>query len=189
MSVNQVFLVGVVSGVPIHRAAGGGTPVCEFELITSETWTGKDGGANRTETERHQISVFGKLVEACQDVYPGANVAVVGKIKTSQYGPRQGHQYISVGFTGNVTVFGRSAVPIGAPDQVPVTSAPPQPAAFVPPPYVPGTPLAPPPHPSEIGRMPAPRGYATPVHDPAPRPAPRPSAPQLELIDDNEIPF
>lgn len=110
MSLNKVILIGTVTGVPIHRSAGA-SPICEFEVVTTETWQPKEGAA-RTETERHQVVVFGRQAEALRELRPGNEVFIEGQIKTPQAGPRAGSVQITVGFKGEARVLGYGA-PIG----------------------------------------------------------------------------
>ena len=77
-SVNKVILVGNLGGDPELRALPSGQSVVNFNIATSERWTGKDGNPGE-KTEWHRIVVFGKSAENCKEyLKKGRQVYVEG---------------------------------------------------------------------------------------------------------------
>ena len=62
MSVNKVILLGRLGQDPELKYTPGGSPVCNFSLATTESWTDK-AGQKQEKTEWHRVVVWGKLAE------------------------------------------------------------------------------------------------------------------------------
>lgn len=60
MSVNKVILIGHIGKDPEARHLDSGVTVANFSLATNESYTDKSGN-KVTNTEWHNVSVFGKL--------------------------------------------------------------------------------------------------------------------------------
>ena len=84
--VNKVILIGNLGAKPELRYTPQGTPVCNFNIATSE-WAGKDESGNRKEhTEWHRIVAWRKLAEICgQYLDKGTKVYIEGKIRTESW--------------------------------------------------------------------------------------------------------
>jgi single-strand DNA-binding protein len=59
MSVNKVILLGRLGQDPELKYTPGGSPVCNFSLATTESWTDKSG-QKQEKTEWHRVVVWGR---------------------------------------------------------------------------------------------------------------------------------
>jgi single-strand DNA-binding protein len=96
MSINKVILVGNVGKDPVVRYFDKGVAKATFPLATSETYTNQQG-ETITSTEWHNIVLWRALAEVAEKtVKKGAQVYVVGKIKTRSYVDKDGNnKYIT----------------------------------------------------------------------------------------------
>ena len=96
MSINKVILVGNVGKDPVVRYFDKGVAKASFPLATSETYTNQQG-ETITSTEWHNIVLWRALAEVAEKtVRKGAQVYVVGKIKTRSYVDKEGNnKYIT----------------------------------------------------------------------------------------------
>jgi single-strand DNA-binding protein len=84
-SLNEVNLIGHLGGDPETRFTPGGDAVCNFNMATSEKWTGKNGNPEER-TEWHRIVVWGKLAELCgKYLAKGRQAFVKGSLQTRSY--------------------------------------------------------------------------------------------------------
>jgi single-strand DNA-binding protein len=76
----KVTLAGYVGRDPEMRYLPDGTPVCNFPLATSETWTGQDG-QKHAETTWWKITVWRRMAEICnQYLSKGRAVLIEGRV-------------------------------------------------------------------------------------------------------------
>jgi single-strand DNA-binding protein len=96
MSINKVILVGNVGKDPVIRYFDKGVAKATFPLATSESYTNQQGETITT-TEWHNIVIWRALAEVAEKtVRKGAQVYVVGKIKTRSYVDKDGvNKYIT----------------------------------------------------------------------------------------------
>jgi single-strand DNA-binding protein len=96
MSVNKVILVGNVGKDPVVRFFDKGVAKATFPLATSETYQNQQG-ETITSTEWHNIVLWRALAEVAEKtVKKGAQVYIVGKIKTRSYVDKDGNnKYIT----------------------------------------------------------------------------------------------
>lgn len=96
MSINKVILVGNVGKDPVVRYFDKGVAKATFPLATSETYTNQQG-ETITSTEWHNIVLWRAMAEVAEKtVRKGAQVYVVGKIKTRSYVDKDGNnKYIT----------------------------------------------------------------------------------------------
>ena len=96
MSINKVILVGNVGKDPVIRYFDKGVAKVTFPLATSESYTNKEG-ETITSTEWHNIVLWRALAEVAEKtVKKGAQVYIVGKIKTRSYVDKDGNnKYIT----------------------------------------------------------------------------------------------
>lgn len=96
MSINKVILVGNVGKDPVVRYFDKGVAKASFPLATSETYTNQQG-ETITSTEWHNIVLWRALAEVAEKtVRKGAQVYIVGKIKTRSYVDKEGNnKYIT----------------------------------------------------------------------------------------------
>ena len=82
MGVNKIILIGNLGADPEVRSTGGGTPVANFRLATSETYKNREG-QRETRTEWHRVVTFGRLAEICgQYLKKGKQIYIEGRIQT-----------------------------------------------------------------------------------------------------------
>ncbi|HUX59593.1 MAG TPA: single-stranded DNA-binding protein [Bacteroidales bacterium] len=96
MSINKVILVGNVGKDPVIRYFDKGVAKATFPLATSETYTNQQG-ETITSTEWHNIVLWRALAEVAEKtVKKGAQIYIVGKIKTRSYVDKEGNnKYIT----------------------------------------------------------------------------------------------
>jgi single-strand DNA-binding protein len=96
MSINKVILVGNVGKDPVVRYFDKGVAKATFPLATSETYTNQQG-ETITSTEWHNIVLWRALAEIAEKtIKKGAQVYIVGKIKTRSYVDKDGvNKYIT----------------------------------------------------------------------------------------------
>jgi len=84
--VNKVILVGNLGKDPELKYMPSGDAVCNFSLATNESWKDKQTGEKVEQTTWHNIVVFRKLAEICDEhLRKGAQVYVEGKIQVRTY--------------------------------------------------------------------------------------------------------
>ncbi|MDX9812352.1 MAG: single-stranded DNA-binding protein [Bacteroidales bacterium] len=96
MSINKVILVGNVGKDPVVRYFDKGVAKASFPLATSESYTNQQG-ESITSTEWHNIVLWRALAEVAEKtIKKGAQVYIVGKIKTRSYVDKDGNnKYIT----------------------------------------------------------------------------------------------
>jgi single-strand DNA-binding protein len=96
MSINKVILVGNAGKDPVVRYFDKGVAKATFPLATSETYTNQQG-ETITSTEWHNIVLWRALAEVAEKtIKKGAQVYIVGKIKTRSYVDKDGvNKYIT----------------------------------------------------------------------------------------------
>lgn len=84
-SLNKVMLIGNLANDPDLRFTNNGTAVCNFRIITNETY--KDNEGNWVEkAEGHNIVVWSKLAEICgEHLKKGHQVYIEGSLQTRTY--------------------------------------------------------------------------------------------------------
>lgn len=88
--VNKVILVGNLGKDPEVRYTTGGQAVATLRIATSRSWTDKQSGQRREETEWHDVEVWGKQAEQCGEyLSKGRSVYVEGRLKTDKWQDKQ----------------------------------------------------------------------------------------------------
>ena len=91
--VNRVILVGNLGKDPEVRYTTGGQAVATLRIATSRSWTDKQSGQRREETEWHDVEVWGKQAEQCGEyLSKGRSVYVEGRLKTDKWQDKQSGQ-------------------------------------------------------------------------------------------------
>jgi len=83
---NKAILIGNLGRDPEINYTPSGMAVCKFSMATTEKW--KDKGTNEmvSKTEWHNITVFGRLAEICDEyLYKGKQVYIEGRLQTSSW--------------------------------------------------------------------------------------------------------
>lgn len=107
MSVNKVILIGHAGKDPEVRYLENSTPVANFTLATSETYTNKNGEKIKN-TEWHNIVLWRGLAEIAQKyVKKGTQVYIEGKIRTRSWDDKDGNKrYITEIVADNMQMLG-----------------------------------------------------------------------------------
>ena len=91
-SLNKVFLIGRLGRDPELKYTASGTPFCRFSIATDESWTDKNSGEKQEKTEWHNIVVWNKLAEICnQYLTKGSLVYLEGSIQTRKWKDASGN--------------------------------------------------------------------------------------------------
>jgi single-strand DNA-binding protein len=84
--VNKVILIGNLGKDPEVRYTAGGQAVANLRIATSRSWTDKQSGQRKEETEWHDVEVWGKQAEQCGEyLAKGRQVYVEGRLKTDSW--------------------------------------------------------------------------------------------------------
>ncbi len=115
MSVNKVILLGRLGQDPELKYTPGGSPVCNFSLATTESWTDK-AGAKQEKTEWHRVVVWGKLAELCnQYLAKGRQAFLEGRLQTRSWDDKDGHKrYTTEILASTVQFIGGASAGAGA---------------------------------------------------------------------------
>jgi len=91
--VNKVILIGNLGKDPEVRYTQGGQAVANLRIATSRSWTDKQSGQRKEETEWHDVEVWGKQAEQCGEyLAKGRQVYVEGRLKTDKWQDKQSGQ-------------------------------------------------------------------------------------------------
>ncbi len=133
--INKVILVGNLGQKPEVKFASNGNAIANLTIATSESWTDKNTGEKKEQTEWHRVSIFGKLAEiAGKYLDKGSKVYVEGQLKTRKWQDKTGADRYSTdvnvsGFNGVLQMLdGKSSgaqTPNNAPQQTPVSQVEP----------------------------------------------------------------
>ena len=92
-SVNKVILVGRLGRDPELKYTAGGTPFCRFSMATDDSWTDKNSGERTEKTEWHNIVVWDRLAEICnQYLTKGQLVFIEGNLQTREWDDQEGNK-------------------------------------------------------------------------------------------------
>lgn len=82
---NKVMLIGNVGIPPEIRATASGARVGRVSLATNRSWFNKQTGEQKTDTQWHNLTFFGKLCDVVEQyVKKGDRIYVEGRIEYSQ---------------------------------------------------------------------------------------------------------
>ena len=89
-SLNKVMLIGNLTRDPEVRYTSSGATVATFGLATNRSWKNQDGEVQES-VEFHNIVVWGKLAEICQQLLKkGSKVYVEGALTTHSWEDENG---------------------------------------------------------------------------------------------------
>jgi single-strand DNA-binding protein len=91
-SVNKVILVGNLGADPEVRRLGGGEPVVNLRIATSETWRDKQSGERKEKTEWHSVVIFNENIAKVAEQYlkKGSKVYLEGQLQTRKWQDKTG---------------------------------------------------------------------------------------------------
>lgn len=105
-SLNKVILIGNLGRDVEVRTTPSGATVANFNIATTEAWTGKDG-QKQEQTEWHRIVLWGKTADALsQYLTKGKQVAVEGRLQTRQWEKDGAKHYTTEIKADRVTLLG-----------------------------------------------------------------------------------
>lgn len=108
-TVNRVILVGNLGRDAELRYTGGGTPVANFSLATTEVFKDKEG-QRREETEWHRVSLMGKQAESVAEyLRKGKQIYVEGRLRTRSWDDKDGNKRTTTEVIANRVVLLGSA--------------------------------------------------------------------------------
>lgn len=100
--VNKVIIVGFLGNDPEIRTMPTGEQVANITVATSESWTDKNSGEKKTQTEWHRIVIYRKLAEiAAQYLHKGSQVYVEGRLKTRKWQDSNGQDRYTTEIQGD----------------------------------------------------------------------------------------
>src|SRR5438132_3787222 len=92
-SVNKVTLIGRLGKDPELKYTASGTPFCRFSMATDDVWNDKASGERQEKTEWHNIVVWDRLAEICnQYLTKGRLVYIEGSLQTREWDDQEGHK-------------------------------------------------------------------------------------------------
>ncbi|MEJ2638590.1 MAG: single-stranded DNA-binding protein [Desulfosarcinaceae bacterium] len=117
--INKAIIIGNLGRDPEVRYTQDGTAVANFTVATSESWTDKNSGEKRENTEWHRIVVWRRLAEICGEyLSKGRQVYVEGKLQTRSW-EQDGVTRYTTEIVANTVQFlgGRDSAAGGPPPQ------------------------------------------------------------------------
>jgi single-strand DNA-binding protein len=73
------------------KYTSGGTPFCRFSMATDDAWTDKGSGEKQERTEWHNVVVWDRLAEICnQYLTKGRMVYIEGSLQTREWDDKEG---------------------------------------------------------------------------------------------------
>ena len=100
--VNKVILVGVLGKDPETKTFANGGSLTQFSIATSETWTDKNTGERKEQTEWHNIVLQNKLGEIAQQyLRKGSKVYIEGSLNTRKWTDQNGQERYTTQIKGN----------------------------------------------------------------------------------------
>jgi single-strand DNA-binding protein len=107
--VNKVILVGNLGSDPALRYTPTGTPVCNFNIATTEKFTSKSG-EKESRTEWHRIVAWARLAEICNEyLKKGKQVYIEGRLQTRSWEDQNGNKkFTTEVIANNMVMLGRA---------------------------------------------------------------------------------
>lgn len=100
--VNRVIIIGHLGNDPEIRIMPNGEQVANITVATSESWTDKNSGEKKTQTEWHRIVLYRRLAEiAGQYLHKGSQVYVEGRLKTRKWQDSNGQDRYTTEIQGD----------------------------------------------------------------------------------------
>lgn len=91
--VNKVILVCTLGQDPELKTFGNGGQIANVSAATSESWTDKNTGERKEQTEWHRLVFNGRLAEVVQQyLKKGSKVYVEGSLRTRKWTDQSGQE-------------------------------------------------------------------------------------------------
>ena len=101
--INKVIIVGNLGNDPEIRTMPNGEMIANISVATSESWTDKNTGEKKTQTEWHRIVLYRRLAEiAGQYLKTGSQVYIEGRLKTRKWQDSNGQDRYVTEIQGDV---------------------------------------------------------------------------------------
>jgi len=89
--VNKVILIGRLGQDPTMRYTAAGSAIASISIATSESWTDKQSGEKKEQTEWHKVVFFNRLAEIVGEyLTKGSMVYVEGSLTTRKWQDKDG---------------------------------------------------------------------------------------------------
>lgn len=106
MYLNKAIIAGNLTRDPEQKALPSGMSVCQFAVATNRVWKDQNG-AKQESTDYHNIVVFGRQAETCnQYLKKGQNVLVEGRIQTRSWDDQSGQKKYRTEIVADKVQFG-----------------------------------------------------------------------------------
>ena len=100
--INKVIIVGNLGNDPEIRTMPNGEQVANITVATSESWTDKNTGEKKTQTEWHRIVLYRRLAEiAGQYLTKGSQVYIEGRLKNRKWQDSNGQDRYTTEIQGD----------------------------------------------------------------------------------------
>ena len=100
--VNKVILVGTLGKDPETKTLPNGGSLTQFSIATSDSWTDKNTGERKEQTEWHRIVLHNRLGEIAQQyLRKGSKVYIEGSLRTRQWTDQNGQERYSTEIRGD----------------------------------------------------------------------------------------
>ena len=100
--VNKVILVGTLGKDPETKTFPNGGSLTQFSIATSDSWTDKNTGERKEQTEWHNIVLQNKLGEIAQQyLRKGSKVYIEGSLNTRKRTDQNGQERYTTQIKGN----------------------------------------------------------------------------------------
>ena len=101
--VNRVIILGNLGNDPDVRTMPNGDMVTKISVATSESWTDKNTGERKTQTEWHSIVFYRRQAEVAGEyLRKGPKVYVEGRLKTRKWQDQNGQDRYTTEIIGDV---------------------------------------------------------------------------------------
>ena len=100
--VNKVILVGTLGKDPETKTFANGGSLTQFSIATSDSWTDKNTGERKEQTEWHRIVLNNRLGEIAQQyLRKGSKVYIEGSLRTRQWTDQNGQERYATEIRGD----------------------------------------------------------------------------------------
>ena len=100
--INKVIIVGFLGNDPEIRIMPNGEQIGNITVATSESWTDKNTGERKEQTEWHRIVLYRRLAEiAWKYLHKGSQVYIEGRLKTRKWQDSNGQDRYTTEIQGD----------------------------------------------------------------------------------------
>ena len=100
--INKVILVGTLGKDPETKTFANGGSLTQFSIATSESWTDKNTGEKKDQTEWHNIVLQNRLGEIAQQyLKKGSKVYIEGSLNTRKWTDQNGQERYTTQIKGS----------------------------------------------------------------------------------------